>query len=130
MRIELVVEGGIAYLPGLARPFVIDSASLAAEEARRLSLLVEASGVLRRPGPRLHEEPAPAGRRRMPAAPGRGADLRSYRITVEDGARRRTLTLQDPLGPRLAPLVEYLRAKQREQRQRPGGDGGGGHGEE
>ncbi len=116
MRIELVVEGGIAYLPGLARPFVIDSASLAVEEARRLSLLVEASGVLRRPGPRLHEEPAPAGRRRVPGAPGRGADVRSYRITVDDGARRRTLTLQDPLGPQLAPLVEYLRAKQREER--------------
>jgi hypothetical protein len=127
MRIELVVDGGVAYLPGLARPFVIDTDSLAADEASRLSALVESSGVLRR-GAR-DRETGSAGGRRGPAAEG-GADARSYRITVDDGSRRRTLRLRDPLPPRLAPLVEFLRRRQREGRRSTNGAGGGGHGDE
>ncbi len=127
MRVELVVEGGIAYLPGLARPFVIDSASLAAEDAQRLATLVEDAGVLGRAGSRRSAEPAGA-RRRGTGASGRGADLRSYQITVDDGSRRRTLRVQDPLDPQLAALVAFLRDKQREARRLPPGAEGGGHG--
>ncbi len=130
MRIELVVEGGIAYLPGLARPFVIDSAALAAEEAQRLAALVEDAGVLGPATSKRNVEPASTGQRRGPGASGRGADLRSYRITVDDGSRRRTLRLQDPLDPQLAPLVEFLRAKEREGRRAARDAQGGGHGGE
>jgi hypothetical protein len=127
VRIELVVEGGVAYLPGLARPFVVDSDSLAAEEAGRLLALVESSGVLRRAA--REREGGSAGGRRGPAAEG-GADRRSYRITVDDGSRRRTLSLSDPLPPRLVPLVDFLRRKQREGRRSANGAVGGGHGDE
>lgn len=125
MRIELVVEGGVAHLPGLAGPFVVDTESLAADEASRLKALVESSGVLRR-GAR---EAGAAGGRRGPGAEG-GADVRSYRITFDDGSHRRTLRLRDPLAPGLAPLVEFLRRKQREGRRSADDAGGGGHGDE
>lgn len=127
MRIELVVEGGIAHLPGLARPFVIDSATLAVEEARRLASLVEAAGLLPASASSRHREDAARRRGGGEAAGGRGADLRSYRITVEDGSGRRTLRLRDPLDPQAARLVEYLRAKRREGR-RPAGAAEGGAG--
>jgi hypothetical protein len=43
MRIELKIEGGIAYFPGLAKPRKIDSQQLSKEESTELERLVDAA---------------------------------------------------------------------------------------
>src|SRR6266508_692847 len=99
MRVEFKIEGGLAYFPGLSKPRVIDSADLPAAEADRLHRLVDAAGIFEQP----------AGGRALPKG---AADYRQYTITVEDGRRRRTIRLADPIAnPDLEALVEYLRAR-------------------
>jgi hypothetical protein len=39
MRVQLKIEGGIAYFPGLSRPRVIESDKLSKEEAAELVLV-------------------------------------------------------------------------------------------
>src|SRR5215216_727723 len=98
MRVLFKVEGGLAYFPGLSKPRMIDSADLPAAEADRLRRLVDAAGLFQQSA-------------RARALPKGAADYRQYTITVEDGRRRRTVRLADPIGnPDLAALVEYLRA--------------------
>jgi Emfourin len=105
VHVELKTEGGVAFLPGLARPFVLDTAALSVEETEHLTLLVEAS--------RFFERPDPASPTR------RGADAREYVLTIEAGnTRRRTLHLCDPVAPDLGALLDFLRAKERESRPR------------
>jgi hypothetical protein len=115
LRIELKTEGGIAFFPGLAATFALDSATLGEDEAGRLTSLVEASGLLE---PRSGEASTPpAGAGRASAEPARrGADARRYLLTIEDGRGRHTIAVADPLPARLAPLVEFLRARQRASR--------------
>jgi hypothetical protein len=97
MRVQLKIEGGLAYFPGLNKPRVIDSADLSAAEAKRLHQLVDAAGIFEQP----------ASNRTLPKG---AADYRQYTITVEDGRRQRTIRLADPIGnPDLEALVEYLR---------------------
>src|SRR5689334_20342225 len=99
MRIQLKIDGGLAYFPGLSKPRVIDSADLPAAEANRLRQLVDAAGIFEQP----------AGNRTLPKG---AADYRQYTITVEDGRRQRTLRLTDPIAnPNLQALVEYLRTR-------------------
>ena len=102
MRLELRTEGGFGFFPGLQAPFVLDSDSLPEEEAQLLAELVRQSRVLERQPP--------------PLPPGRRADARSYRLTVEGPAGRRTLVLHDPLDPELRALVDFLRARERQAR--------------
>jgi Emfourin len=103
VHVELKTEGGVAFFPGLARPFVLDTAALSAEETERLNVLVEACRFFDRP------DPAPPARR--------GADAREYVLTIEvESTGRRTLHLRDPVTPDLADLLDFLRAKQRESR--------------
>lgn len=93
----------MAFFPGLARPFVLDTSALSAEESERLTLLVEACRFFDR---------ADAAR---PAR--RGADAREYVLTIEvESTRRRTLRLRDPVAQDLADLLDFVRAKQRESR--------------
>jgi hypothetical protein len=97
MRVELKIEGGLAYFPGLNKPRVIDSADLSAAETNRLRQLVDAAGIFEQP----------TGDRALPKG---AADYRQYIITVEDGRRRRTVRLADPIAnTELEALVEYLR---------------------
>jgi hypothetical protein len=97
MRVQFKIEGGLAYFPGLSKPRVIDTAELPAAEADRLRRLVDAAD--------LFQQPAAAR-----ALPKGAADYRQYTITVEDGRRRRTIQLADPItNPDLEALVEYLR---------------------
>lgn len=105
MRVELKTEGGVAFFPGLARPFVLETAALSADEAERLACLVDECRFFDR------EEAAPPARR--------GADAREYVLTIEaEGARRRTVRLRDPVAPDLAALLDFVREKQRESRTR------------
>jgi hypothetical protein len=105
VQVELKTEGGVAFFPGLARPFVLDGATLSVAERERLSVLVEQCRFFER------KDPAPPVRR--------GADAREYVLTVEaEATRRRTLRLRDPVAPDLAALLDFVRAKEREARQR------------
>jgi hypothetical protein len=108
MRIQFQMEGGIAHFPGLSQPTVIESSALPEAEADQLNQLVEAV--------RFFELPARA------STPPRGAaDYRQYTISVEEGERRHTVRLADPVeDPQLQQLLGYLQAKARARR------GGGG----
>lgn len=105
MRVELRIEGGLGSFPGLGLPFTVDSDALGAEEARELAALVAGSGLL-------------AATRRGRHAPAAAAkpDARRYTLTIDDEGRLRTLTLEDPLPPQLAPLVAFLKERQRDAR--------------
>jgi hypothetical protein len=101
MRIELKTEGGIAHFPGLSRPVVIDSATLSAEDDAELKRLIESA--------RFFERLPTVG------TPPRGAaDHRQYTISVEDGGRRHTVRLADPVeDPSLRQLLRFLQVKAR-----------------
>jgi len=99
MRVEFKMEGGLAYFPGLSQPIVLDSKELPEDEAQELRGLVEATRFFERP---TSVSPPPRG----------AADYRQYAITVEDGGRRHTVTLIDPVTDHhLQELLRFLQAK-------------------
>lgn len=103
MRIFYQREGGVAYFPGLSRPLEIDTGALPAAQAARLEELVAAAAVFARAS-------AP------PPRPG-AADVVTYTLRVEEGRRRTTLRLQDPVGaPELRALLDYLEELRRSAR--------------
>jgi len=99
MHIEFKQEGGIAYFPGLSKPVTINSDELPAEEARELEQRVKAAHFFALPT--------------MASVSPRGAaDYQQYTITIEEGGRRHTVRLADPVeDPNLQALVNYLKAK-------------------
>ncbi len=95
MRIEFKMDGGLAALPGLSRPFVIDTKSLPSVIGGEIERLINAAHFFDQP-------PAAA------PAPG-SADYRTFTITISDGTRSRTLKLFDPIqNTELAALVSAL----------------------
>jgi Emfourin len=103
MRIEFTMEGGFAHVPGLARPAVIESEALPESDAAALVRLLEAA--------RFFERPA------LPTPPRPGAaDYRQYTITAQDGDRRHTVKVIEPVDPALLPLLRFLQTKARELR--------------
>ena len=91
---------GVGYFPGLAEPVVIEADQLGEAEARELDALVADA--------RFFDQPAGA------AAPATrsGADQRQFTVTVEQGGRRHTLHLPEPIDdPGLRRLVRFLEAK-------------------
>ena len=114
MRLKLHTEGGFAYLPGLRAPVEIDTQELPEKEASELARRVEEARFFNRPeGP---EDPPPGA-----------ADLRLHSVTVEEGARSRTVRAYEPVGdPALRALIEALdeRAKALRRARRQGGPGG------
>ena len=103
MRINLSIDGGLAAFPGLAKPLAIDCDLLAPDERARLHRLVDRAGVF-------------AGAE--PPSPGaHPADARRYTITVDDGARRSTVTVAEPIGNEaLRALISQLRTHARAAR--------------
>ncbi|HVE83857.1 MAG TPA: protealysin inhibitor emfourin [Myxococcales bacterium] len=93
MRITLRTQGGIAHFPGLARGVTVDLDLLPAEAAAALADLVAKARLFDR------DEPPAA-----PPAP----DARTYELVVEDGERRRTLRVVEPLPPDLQDLVDRV----------------------
>ena len=84
MKIELSIDGGFARLPGLARPVTIDSTALAPAHGAKLARLVARA--------RFFDAKPPA------PAPSPARDARCYTIAIEDGDRRRSLTLREPIA--------------------------------
>ncbi len=101
MRIQFTVDGGFAAFPGLSQPVTIDTTTLPSGEAATLEGLVTKA--------RFFEQPEHAS-----VAPPGAADYRQYTITVEDGSRRHTVQLDEPISdPDLAELVAQLQARAR-----------------
>ncbi|MCW5981237.1 MAG: hypothetical protein KIT09_24350 [Bryobacteraceae bacterium] len=102
MRIEYRKEGGIAHLPGLAKPLTIDTAELTPEQAAELERLVEQSAFF--------SLPATVGRLKRGAA-----DYQEYHIQVTEGDRSHAVQVVDPAGAEaVAALIDFLDDRQRE----------------
>lgn len=96
MRIQLNVSGGMAYIPGLSRPIIIDSDTLPPQEAEELRRLVDDAHFFDLPP--VFNVPAPGA-----------ADYRQYTITVEDGKKHHTIQAVDPItDPHLQALLRFL----------------------
>ena len=101
MRIEFELDGGLAYMPGLAAPALIDVDQLPAAEVREIREVVAAA--------RFFSRPAPA-----PASSRAGADRRSYTITITDDGERRKMTVTEPIEDE--PLRRLVRAIEEQAR--------------
>lgn len=107
MRVEFTTEGGLAYFPGLSRPVVIESDKLSDAAAVQLRKLID--------GAKFFERPAVVG---TPA--GGAADYHRYTVTIEQGARRHTVEIIEPIrDPALGDLVAFLRACAQSERSSP-----------
>ena len=99
MRVELQTEGGIAFFPGLNKPIVLNSNDLSKAQSDQLQQLLDST----------HFFELPAASRSVPKG---AADMRRYTITVEDGRRRRTVRLVDPIeDTHLQALIEFLQER-------------------
>jgi len=102
MRIEYKIEGGVAYFPGLRKPVVIDSEDLTEEEGTELERLIDKADFFDLPG-------------LVGTIPQGAADYRQYIVTVENGKRRHTVRLTDPIeNADLQALLNYLNTKKRQ----------------
>jgi hypothetical protein len=91
MRIRFESDGGFVYLPGLNRPFAVDTADLPPATAAELEALV-------------HQARASAS-----GGPPSGADQRSYRITIDSGGGSQTMIFTDPVSdPAAQALIDRL----------------------
>ena len=96
MRVELTVDGGFAYIPGLAGPIVADGAQLAASDAAKLRRLCAAALAVAKVEP----EQRPAA---MP-------DARRYGLTIDIDGKRHDLIAADPIrSPAIAALIVFVR---------------------
>ncbi len=92
MRITFTRSGGVA---GLLLTATVDTDQLAAPEAARVRELVENAGYFKLPA-RIRS------RQRQP-------DRFQYDLTIEDGSRQRTVTIdEEALPPTLRPLLDWL----------------------
>ncbi len=99
MRIQLTMEGGIAYFPGLSKPITIDSDTLPKQESDELKRLVNATRFFDLPT--AMSTPAPGA-----------ADYRQYTITIDDDGKQHTVHLTDPIeDPNLQALLAYLKTR-------------------
>jgi len=98
MRITFAMSStGLFHAPGLAEPVELDLGTLPPSEAARIEALVRDAHVLDRPAatPQSLSRPMP--------------DARCFTVTVEQGDRRRTLEIAEPIAdPALKDLVRCL----------------------
>jgi emfourin len=97
MRVQFQVSGGIGFLPGLAAPRAIDVDALPDDDRRRVERAVDEARFFTLPA----RVPAPRG----------AADFQTYHVTIEDGPRRHTVVVSDPVAPApLQKLINVLRS--------------------
>jgi hypothetical protein len=101
MHVQFQSDGGFAVFPRLQTPISINVDALPASDANRLRQLVRATSFF--------DLPAHVG------TPPRGAaDMRAYTITIEDGGRRHTVRVAEPIpDATLQELVDILQAQAR-----------------
>jgi hypothetical protein len=96
MRVRFQASGGIAFFPGLAAPRTIDVNALDARTRDTLTKLIQDADFFNLPA-------------RAPVRPG-AADHCTYQISVEEGSRRHTVSVCDPVtSTPLQQLIEMLR---------------------
>lgn len=104
MRIEFSTEGGLAFFPGLSKPVAVEADRLGKDEAERLQRLVEAA--------RFFDLPLVVG-----SPPPGAADYQSFVLAVDDGARRHTVRVREPVeDPALRDLIELVRKYAKDSR--------------
>ena len=97
MHVHFQVSGGIGAFPGLAAPRDIDVDALPDSDRRRVKQAVDDARFFTLPA----RVPAPRG----------AADYQTYQIRIEDGPRRHTVVVSDPVAPApLQKLVDVLRS--------------------
>ena len=96
MRVRLQTSGGIAFFPGLAAARTIDVDALDEQTRDRLKTLIGDADFFNLPA-------------RIAPRPG-AADHHTYQLTVEDGSRKHTVSVSDPVAPvSLQRLIDLLR---------------------
>jgi len=103
MNITLEIDGGFAPVPALQGPFVVDTALVEPTLAAEIERLTAQA--------RFFDYPA--------AAPDntRAADFKSYTLTINDGTRRHSIRITDPIADsNLAKLVAHIRSMARPPR--------------
>lgn len=96
--VHVEIDGGFAAIPGLNRPFEVDSSQLEPAEAAVLDTVLTELGFF---------DLSTASVAPRPGA----ADYRSYTITVSRGGRSHTARFVEPIpDPKLQQLVDRLLA--------------------
>ena len=96
MRVALSVDGGMASFPGLRERAVLDVDALPEKERVAFAATVDRARFFT-----CAEHPAVPGL----------ADLRTYTLEIDDGRRRRTLRLHEPImDPALNALLQAVKA--------------------
>jgi hypothetical protein len=104
MRVEVKTEGGLAYLPGLSKPLILDTDNLTRAEAQELEELVEAADFFNLPS--NLNKPSPGA-----------ADYQRYTITIDDGDQSHTVEATDlSEAEEVYDLVRFVREKARAAR--------------
>jgi len=104
MNITIEISGGFAAVPGLNRPFTIDTKGLDTQLASELESLVREAKFFERPA--VIDTTAKGA-----------ADYYIYVITVQDGTSSHTVRLTDPItDPSLERLVSRLQVLARPAR--------------
>jgi hypothetical protein len=99
MRVELKIEGGIAYFPGLSKPRALESDKLSKEDAAELERLANAAHFFDLPT-------------RVGAVQEGAADYRQYIVTMAEGWRSHTVRLVDPIeDTQLQLLLEFVKSR-------------------
>jgi hypothetical protein len=100
MRVELTIDGGFAYIPGLAKPIVLDGAQLTGSDLAELR--------------RLCADALAAPNRDAKTQSASLPDTRRYRLTIELDGERHEITAADPVSqPAIVELIDLLRARGR-----------------
>ena len=98
MQVELFIDGGVGFFPGLARPIVLDEQNLPADERQELSRLVSAARA----------EPAAARAAPSAAVP----DGRTYRVRIVSADGTTELQSADPaVPPSFAALMAFVKQR-------------------
>jgi len=95
MHMQVKTEGGIAGpIPGLSKPIVLDSDTLPPQEAEEMRQLVTAAHFFELPA----QQPLPQ----------RGADYRSYTVTIDNGERHHSVQFTELVAdPHLRDLLAF-----------------------
>ena len=95
MRIELTTEGGVAAIPGLAKPILLESMTMSSEQCAHLQRLVDAA-LMERTQCASPKAAVPDGRR--------------YRLTIQRDGARSEIEAEDPaIPPAIEALMQFVR---------------------
>ncbi len=97
MRITFKTDGGVAYFPGLAKPFVFESDQLGKKDAKSLQSLIENANFF--------ALPTTIGK-----AAAQSADMQHYTLTIEDGKKANTVKLVNNASPEVQALFDQVRS--------------------